>query len=128
MGWSSVELEYFDGNARRAKITQNKIEQKQIALQEQQLTESIDMEVNNARNKLNVQLKNLQSTKNQIAIAERVYQQAQLLFKEGTTDISTLIQTEDALRESQTNYLTALVGLRTAELDWDKATGNLINK
>lgn len=129
-GWAGLQLNWniFDGNARRAKITQNKIEQQQIALQEQQLTESIDMEVNNARNKLNVQLKNLQSTKNQIAIAERVYQQAQLLFKEGTTDISTLIQTEDALRESQTNYLTALVGLRTAELDWDKATGNLINK
>lgn len=129
-GWAGLQLNWniFDGNARKAKITQNKIQQQQINLQEKQLQESIQMEISNARNKLHVQLKNLQAGKDQIAIAERVYEQAQLLFKEGTTDISTLIQTEDALRESQTNYLAALVGLRTAELDWDKATGNLLSK
>ncbi len=129
-GWAGVQLNWniFDGNARKAKLSQTKIQQEQLSLQQQLINESIQMDIINARNKLYIQLRNLQAGKDQIAIAERVYQQAQLQFKEGTTDISTLIQTEDALRETQTNYLAALVGLRTAELDWDKATGNLLNK
>ena len=64
----------------------------------------------------------------QVALAEKVYTQTQLQFKEGTVDITDVVQAENSLRDAQNNYLTTLVNLRTAELDWKKATGSLVNR
>jgi outer membrane protein TolC len=126
--WAGLQLNWniYDGSARRAKLSGQKIESEQLALQTQQAQESISMEVNNARNKFTVQQGNLAASQEQVTLAEKVYTQSQLQFKEGTTSLTEVIQAENALREAQNNYLATLVNLRTAELDWKKATGTII--
>ncbi len=127
--WAGLQLNWslFDGFERRSKVAQNKVQRLQLDYQRQALNESIKMEIENSEHKINLQLRNLKSSKEQVGLAEEIHQQAQLSFKEGLTDITTLIQTENSLREAQVSYLTAVVGLRTAELDLKKATGNLLN-
>lgn len=128
--WLGIQLNWnvFDGLARKAKLTQKKIDDQKLDVQLRQTRESITMDIANSRNKFLVEQQNLTTNQNQIALAEKVYTQTQLQFKEGTVDITEVVQAENALREAQNNYLTTLVNLRTAELDWKKATGSLINR
>ncbi|GAB3992402.1 TolC family protein [Spirosoma daeguense] len=128
--WLGLQLNWsiFDGLARKAKLSQNRIDDQKLDVQLRQVRESISMDVANSRNKFLVEQQNLSTTRSQVQLAEKVYTQTQLQFKEGTVDITEVVQAENAQREAQNNYLTTLVNLRTAELNWKKATGSLINR
>ncbi|OZI09049.1 transporter [Siphonobacter sp. BAB-5385] len=128
--WLGLQVNWsiFDGFTRRNKLAQKQLEGQQLSLDLQKTKESISMDISNARTQMTVQQQNLKTSDEQVRLAQKVYEQTQLQFKEGTIDISNLIQTENSLREAQNNYLSSLVKLRTAELDWRKATGNLITK
>ncbi|GAB3890803.1 TolC family protein [Larkinella knui] len=126
--WLGLQLNWniFDGLARKSKVTQARIDNQKLDTQLQQTRESITMDITNAQNKLLVEQRNLTTNRAQVALAEKIYTQTQLQFKEGTVGISEVIQTEDELRNAQNTYLSTLVAFRSAELDWKKATGNLI--
>ncbi|MDJ1473015.1 TolC family protein [Cytophagaceae bacterium DM2B3-1] len=128
--WVGLQLNWniYDGSARRAKISSQRAENNTLNLQMQQARESISMEMRNAQNKFLVEQQNLASSREQVTLADKVYTQSQLQFKEGTSSLTDVIQAENSLREAQNNYLNALVNLRSAELDWKKASGNLIAK
>ncbi|MCK8494456.1 TolC family protein [Spirosoma sp. RP8] len=128
--WVGLQLNWsvFDGLARKARLSQNRIDTQKLDVQNRQIRESISMDIANARNKFLVEQTNLSTNRGQVALAEKVYTQTQLQFKEGTVDITEVVQAETALRDAQNNYLTTLVNLRTAELDWKRATGSLINR
>ncbi|MEO6285169.1 MAG: TolC family protein, partial [Dyadobacter sp.] len=101
----------FDGLARRAKRSQNQIDKEKLNVQLRQVKESIQMEEANARNKFGVEQRNINAKKDQVALAERVYKQIQLQFKEGTVSLTDVIQSENSLLDAQSNYLTSLVQL-----------------
>jgi len=61
-------------------------------------------------------------------LAEKVYTQTQLQFKEGTTALTEVIQAENAVQDAQNNYLNTLINLRSADLNWKKASGTIIPK
>ncbi|RCR67176.1 TolC family protein [Larkinella punicea] len=126
--WVGLQLNWnvFDGLARKSRVTQKKLDNQKLETQLQQTRESITMDVTNAQNKLLVEQRNLTTNRAQVTLAEKIYTQTQLQFKEGTVGISEVIQTEDELRNAQNTYLSTLVAFRSAELDWKKATGNLI--
>lgn len=128
--WFGLQLNWsiFDGFARKAQLSQKKIDSQKLDVQLRQTNESIAMDIANARNKFLVEQQNLSTNRGQVGLAEKVYTQTQLQFKEGTVDITDVVQAENSLREAQNNYLNTLVNLRTAELDWKKATGSLINR
>jgi outer membrane protein TolC len=128
--WAGLQLNWsvFDGLARRAKRSQNQIDKEKLNVQLRQVKESIQMEESNARNKFGVEQRNINAKKDQVALAEKVYKQIQLQFKEGTVSLTDVIQSENSLLDAQGNYLTSLVQLLKAELEWKKATGSLIQK
>ncbi|MHA4738680.1 TolC family protein [Dyadobacter sp. MSC1_007] len=128
--WAGLQLNWnvFDGMARKAKRSQNQIDREKLDVQLRQVKESILMEESNARNKFGVEQKNINAKKDQVALAEKVYKQIQLQFKEGTVSLTDVIQAENSLLDAQSNYLTSLVQLLKAELEWKKATGQLINE
>ncbi len=128
--WLGIQLNWnlFDGLARKAKMSQKRIEDQKLDVQLRQTRESISMDIANSRNQFLVQQQNLATNRGQVTLAEKVYTQTQLQFKEGTVDITDVVQAENALRDAQNNFLNTLVSLRTAELDWKKATGSLISR
>lgn len=128
--WVGLQLNWniYDGSARKSKLAQQKIENQKIALQSEQTHQAIAMDIANARTKFLVEQKNLVASRDQVALAEKVYTQSQLQFKEGTTSITEIIQAENSVREAQNNYLGTLVNLRTAELNWKKAAGTIITE
>lgn len=128
--WLGLQLNWsvFDGFARKAKLSQKRIDEQKLDVQLRQVSESISMDIANSRNQFLVQQQNLSANQSQVALAEKVYAQTQLQFKEGTVDITDVVQAENSLREAQTNFLNTLVKIRSAELDWKKATGSLITQ
>jgi len=128
--WAGLQLNWnvFDGFARKAQRTQNRIDNDKLTVQLKQLEQSIEMEETNARNKFAVEQQNINSKNDQVALASRVYKQIQLQFKEGVVSLSDVIQSEQTLLNTQSDYLTSLVQLLQAELEWKKATGSLLVK
>jgi OMF family outer membrane factor len=48
--------------------------------------------------------------------------------QQGMATITDLLLADNSLRESQQNYIVALINLRRAELEYKRVTGNLISK
>lgn len=128
--WFGVQLNWniFDGTKRQSKIKQNDLEIKKLNLQMNQLNENISMEMKNAIQQINLQNTNIKSRKEQLSLAEKIYDQTQLQFKEGLINITDVIQSDNSLREAQNNYLVSTINLLNARLSWKKASGKLINE
>ena len=128
--WFGLQLSWnlFDGFGRKSKIDQKKIEFNKLDIQLNQLNENIDMELTNARNQIVLQETTIQSRKDQLALAEKIYEQTQMQFKEGLINITDVIQADNSLREAQNNYIVSVINLLNAQLKWKKAAGKLINE
>ena len=69
------------------------------------------------------------ATEEQTAVVETLnvdINQINLLNQQGVANITDLLLADNSLRESQQNYIVALINLRRAELEYKRVTGNLI--
>ena len=67
----------------------------------------------------------VENTLAQIKLSETVYNQVVLQQKQGTASLTDILLADNSLRESQQNYLSAVVEFLKAELELKKLTGNL---
>lgn len=123
-----LQMNLFDGFNKMFKMRQKKIELQKLDNQVQIFRENTNREMINARNTLKVNLKTLTFQQTNMNLAQKVYEQTQLQFKEGIVGITDVLNSENALKEAQTNYLTSLVKVRMAELELKKANGSLMSK
>lgn len=121
----SLQWNLFDGQARRAKLAQKGLEFRQMEHRQAFLQENIEMEKVNARNNILSGQRALATSASSVQLAGKVLTQTSLQLQEGLANITDLLNAENALREAQTNYLNALIKLRTAQLELDKANGLL---
>lgn len=119
----SLQWNLFDGQARRAKLAQKGLEFRQLENRQAFLQENIDMEKTNARTNILSGQRALATSESSVQLAGKVLAQTSLQLQEGLANITDLLNAENALREAQTNYLNALIKLRTAQLEMDKANG-----
>ena len=88
-------------------------------------TEQNNMLTDNAkRTKLTAQ-QTVENTLAQIDLSQKVYDQVVLQQKQGTANLTDILLADNSLRESQQNYLSAIVEFLKAELELKKLTGNL---
>jgi outer membrane protein TolC len=120
----NLNIPIFDGMSKTSRISQMRVQLKQNELDQQYLNQSINMQVANAQNKLTVNLSALETQQRNIELANEVYETTRVQYSNGTIALTEMVNAENELRVSQTNYLTALVQARLAELELIKATGN----
>jgi len=70
---------------------------------------------------------NIQTERENLALAESVYQKHTIGIYTGTGSSLDLVQTESSLRETQNNYYNKLLTLYIAKLDLEKSQGTLTN-
>jgi len=122
-----VQLSYplFTGTVTQRKINQKKLEISNSKLQVDLATEQNNMLTDNAkRTKLTAQ-QTVENTLAQIKLSQTVYNQVVLQQKQGTASLTDILLADNSLRESQQNYLSAVVEFLKAELELKKLTGNL---
>lgn len=83
------------------------------------------MNYDNAREKLDVNLALVATQKENMELAQNLYDITALSFKEGVAPLTELITAETSLRQSQTQYLGALLQVALADLELIKSSGSL---
>ncbi|MGL4630092.1 MAG: TolC family protein [Leadbetterella sp.] len=114
----------FDGFARKQKIQTKQVELQKLNLQTNQLNQSIQMELNNAKRSYLVQQSQIKNYQNQIDLANKIFESTQIQYKEGIVAMNEVIQSENSKNEAQNNYINSLLKLKTSELEIMKALGD----
>jgi outer membrane protein TolC len=123
----SLNVPIFDGNRKKTKIEQANIGQLQLA-QTRRLTEqSLVLAYNQSTRQLNANINNLKALSQNRRLAEEVYRVAQSRYREGIASVVEVLTAETSMREAQTNYLSALLQVKLAEIEILNAKGILSN-
>jgi OMF family outer membrane factor len=120
-----IDIPIFDVTTKH-KVTQKKLERENIDLQLDLLTEQNDIQTKGARRQLDISLQNILNTQSQIALAQSVYDNTLLQHKQDVASLNDVLMADNNLRQSQQNYLQAVVAYLKADLDMKKLTGNII--
>lgn len=123
-----VSVPLFNGTVTKRKINQKKIEIQNSELQIDFVAEQNKMQIENATHKRMVSQQTIENTSAQINLASTVYNETVLQQKEGTANLSDILMADNALREAQQFYLSAVVDYLKADLELKKLTGNITLK
>lgn len=130
IGFAGIQLSYplFNGTVTQRKINQKRLEIQNSELQLGLLTEQNNMQVENAKLQKIVAKKSVETTTEQIKLAQTIYDQTLLQQKQGTANLTDVLLADNALREAQQAYLTAVIDYLKADLELKKLTGNFTIK
>lgn len=130
IGYAGLQLTYplFNGTITQRKINQKKLEVRNSELQQSLIMEQTNMQIDNARQQRIVAQHSLETSLTQIALGQSVYGQTILQQAQGTAGLPDVLLADNALREAQQNYLTAVVEYLKADLELKKLTGTILNK
>lgn len=130
IGFAGFQLTYplFNGLSTRRKINQKELELSNSKLQLDLLTAQNRMQIENARKQRVITQRTVETTSAQITLAQSIYDQTLIQQKQGTASLTDTLLADNALREAQQNYLTAIIDYLKADLELKKLTGNILNK
>jgi outer membrane protein len=123
----NLEIPVFDGFKKRNQLIKNKFEIEQNQNTLENLKNTYQMELLNATNSYNHYIKDLEYQKKNLALANKLYVQKQLEYKNNTASLNDIISVDNTLKTAQANYLNTVVQLKIAALDLKKSNGQLLN-
>ena len=126
----TLAVPVFDGFEKRSKSRQANLEIQKAQETLDNTKESFSMNYKNAMNNYTNNKNTVRRQKQNLELAEKVYQETTLKYREGMAAMSSLLQDEMSLSSAQGGYLTALYNFKEAELKIMSLNGgikNLIN-
>jgi len=123
----TLSIPVFDGFERRSKARQAEMDYRKSELTLNNTKESLSLDYRNALNTYNNNKTNVKRQKQNLSLAEKVYQETSLKYKEGMTTMTNLLQDETSLSEAQNGYLTALYNFKDSELKIMTLNGEIDN-
>lgn len=121
----NLNIPIFNGFATNAKIAQARIDVQKMKNQAETVKLLIDNEILTARNNYTTAINNLDYQKQNMALAEEVYQQTKKKYEVGTGSQTEINTAQTDLKMAQTNYINAMYNATIAKVDYLKATGKL---
>ena len=115
----------FDGLEKYNKQKVNASNREKLENQQDLLNQQLELQTANAKRQVDIQVSSLAIAKEQLLLAQRVYDQTEAQYKQGTVSSNDLITAENNLQQAQTNVVSAYVQLRQAELDYLKSIGSI---
>lgn len=127
IGFAGVQVSYpiFSGTTTQRKLNQKRIEQKNVALQLSFQVDQNNAQIENALMQRQVSQNTVKTIAQQVELAREIYHQTILMQKEGTANLTDVLLADNAIRESQQNYLNALVEYLKSDLELKRVSGNL---
>ncbi len=128
LGFVGVKATYslFDGNVTKKKRRQKLREITNNNLQLELLKDQNNLQVNNAKLKIGVAIRTIETSQAQIDFAQSIYDQTIAQQKQGVASVTDVLLADTALREAQQNYLSAIIDYMKADLELKKLTGNIL--
>lgn len=118
-----VSIPIFDGYRKRSNIQMARLDTELSKIQQQDLERAITLEVQNARSSYLAAKERLDSQDKNINLAQKIYDTAQIKYKEGVGSSLELTQAEQSLFQTQQNYIQAQYEVLTAVMTLRKALG-----
>jgi OMF family outer membrane factor len=125
---AQLSVPLFNGWVTQHKIVGKKIEIVKSTIQKELITEKSNLDLKNAEMQYAQAFRNISVLSSQIDLAKRIYVNTVLQNQQGLANITDLLFADNALRETQQNYIEALINMCKAELEYKRVTGNLITK
>jgi outer membrane protein len=120
-----MTIPIFDGFARRAKIENAKLNLQKTQNTLAQTKELVDYEVSMSRSKMKSALLTMDNQKQNIALAEKVYNTTKKKYEQGLGSNLEIFNAQTELKVAQNNYYNSLYDAITAKIDYLKAAGKL---
>lgn len=129
IGFAGLQLTYplFNGTVTQRKTNQKKLEISNNELQAQLIGDKNKMETENALRQRTIAQQTVINTENQITLAQSIYEQTILQQKQGTATLTDVLLADNALREAQQNYLSAVIDYLKVDLELKKLAGTIKN-
>ena len=130
IGFAGVRLSLplFNGTATNRKINQKRLEVESMELQIALTDDNNTMQIQNAQMQRQVTLLSVATIEKQVHLAMDVYEQTVLQQKQGIASLTEVLMADNALREAQQTYISAVVDYLKADLELKKLTGNFLVK
>jgi len=120
-----LDWSLFDGLQRMHKSKMNAIRSDKLTNQYELVNQQLEMAANQAKRQIKLKSDALSLSKEQLKLAENVYQQTNFKFEKGLANSTELILAENSLYQAQNNIVSTYVQLRQAELEYLKSIGNI---
>ncbi len=123
-----LSIPIFDGLRKSYKIQQNKVQLKQMSNTKKQFENAIDVEISTATKQLRNNLEMLKSQKENMDLAEEIYNISKIKYQEGVGSNLEIINADTDFKEAQTEYFNTLYNALISKVDLLKAFGRLEDK
>jgi outer membrane protein TolC len=120
-----LNIPIFHGFSTRAKIETARLQLQKSINERENLKLSIDNEIEVARNNFNSAIATLNFQKENMGLADTVYNQTKKKYEVGTGSQTEINAAQTDLKTAETNYIQALYDAIIAKVDYLKATGKL---
>jgi outer membrane protein TolC len=121
----TLSIPVFDGLQRKNRISQSKLEISKAEENIWQTTQSLKVNLSNYEIEYRNAIDNIRNEKDNLDLAQSVYQNTKLAYKMGTQSSLELVQAESSYREAQSNYFNKLLNLYIARIALEKSKGKL---
>lgn len=121
----NLNIPIFTGFGTRAKIRQADIEVRKAEVDLADTKLALDLAYKNAKTQVENSLITIGNQKENVTLAQEVYDNTQNNYKNGLATLTDLLDSENALVEAQNNYNTALLDYKLAEIQLIKSKGEL---
>ncbi len=118
-----LNVPIFDGLNKQARLQRARIDLEKTQNQQLDLKRAIRLEITNARILYVNAREKLASQKENMELAQRIYDTTQIKYREGVGSSVELTQAERELYTAQANYIDALYNLLVAKVDLETALG-----
>ncbi len=122
----TMNMPIFTGFQRSYRIQQEKLKLNKIENNFKSLKQGIDLEVKQSSISFDNAVKTLTSQKQNMELASKVARVTKIKYEQGIGSNLEVVDAENSLRQSQTNYYGALFDAMVAKVDLDKAYGQLL--
>ena len=123
VGALSVSVPIHDFGGRSARVERARLAKQKVINQRNDVNRSIQLEVLNARTSFQAAGKRFQAVKDNLELANSIYEITQIKYREGVGSSIEVVQAEQALYESQANYMQGLYDALVAKEDLNLALG-----
>jgi OMF family outer membrane factor len=117
---AQLSVPLFNGMVTKNKIDGKKIEVNKTIIQKEILTEKANLDLVNAEMQLSIANTTIATVNTQIELAKKIYDNTVLQNQQGMANITDLLLAENSVRESQQNYIVALINLRRGRVGIQK--------
>jgi outer membrane protein TolC len=123
-----IQISYpiFTGFQRGSRVEQSELNIEKAKESIAQTEQSFKVDISNYEMKFKNAFDNIKNEKENLDLAESVYNNVKLQYQQGVSSSLDLIQSENSFELAQNTYLNKLFDLFVARLDLEKAQGNLM--